>query len=69
MGRTLAYLVFSRLELTPSGFGFPAAWLPVGRGIRGYSHLRRHPADIFLLPLYAAVRVSRPSSRSAAGSS
>ena len=30
-------------------------WLLVGRGIRGYSHLRRHPLEIFLLPLLALV--------------
>ncbi|PPK91977.1 cellulose synthase/poly-beta-1,6-N-acetylglucosamine synthase-like glycosyltransferase [Kineococcus xinjiangensis] len=55
MGMTLAYLVFSRLELTPAGFALAAAWLLVGRGIRSFSHLRRHPQEILLLPLYALV--------------
>lgn len=55
MGLTLGYLLFSRLELTVTGFGIAAAWLLVGRGIRGYSHLRRHPAEILLLPLYALI--------------
>lgn len=55
MGLTLGYLLFSRLELTPSGALLAVAWLLVGRGIRGYSHLRRHPSEIFLLPLYALV--------------
>jgi N-acetylglucosaminyltransferase len=57
MGLTLAYLVFSRLEPTPAGFGIAAAWLLVGRGIRGYSHLRRHPGEILLLPLTALIVV------------
>ena len=30
-------------------------WLLLGRGIRGFSHLRRHPREIFLLPLVALV--------------
>ena len=30
-------------------------WLLVGRGIRGYSHLRRHPQEVLLLPLLALV--------------
>jgi N-acetylglucosaminyltransferase len=55
MALTLGYLVFSRLELTWHGAALAAAWLLVGRGIRGYSHLRRHPMEIFLLPLYALV--------------
>lgn len=55
MGLTLGYLIFSRLELTNSGIILAAAWLLVGRGIRGYSHLRRHPLEIFLLPLYALI--------------
>jgi N-acetylglucosaminyltransferase len=55
MGLTLGYLVFSRLEITTHGFLLAAAWLLIGRGVRGYSHLRRHPLEIFLLPLYALV--------------
>jgi hyaluronan synthase len=55
MALTLGYLIFSRLELTWAGAALAAAWLVVGRGIRGYSHLRRHPQEIFLLPLYALV--------------
>jgi N-acetylglucosaminyltransferase len=30
-------------------------WLLVGRGVRGYSHLRRHPQEVLLLPLLAVV--------------
>ena len=55
MGLTLGYLLLSRLEPTPLGYGLAAAWLLVGRAIRGYSHLRKHPADLLLLPLYAVV--------------
>ncbi len=55
MALTLGYLLFSRLELTPVGITLAALWLLVGRGIRGWSHLRRHPKDILILPLYAVV--------------
>lgn len=55
MGLTLAYLVLSRFEATTNGLAVVAAWLLIGRGIRGFSHLRRHPGDIFLLPLFALV--------------
>jgi hyaluronan synthase len=57
MGLALSYLIFSRLELTWSGAAVAAGWLLVGRGIRGYSHLRRHPQEILLLPLFALVVV------------
>jgi N-acetylglucosaminyltransferase len=53
MGMTLSYLLFARLELTPIGITATVAWLLLGRGIRGYSHLRRHPRDILILPLLA----------------
>jgi N-acetylglucosaminyltransferase len=55
MGLTLGYLLFSRLELTTHGLVLAAAWLLVGRAIRGYSHLRRQPLEIVLLPLFALV--------------
>jgi N-acetylglucosaminyltransferase len=55
MGVTLGYLVLSRLELSWHGLVIALVWLLVGRGIRGYSHLRRHPQEILLLPLYALV--------------
>jgi N-acetylglucosaminyltransferase len=51
MGMTLGYLLFSRLELTPLGIALAAGWVLLGRGIRGWSHLRRHPRDLVLLPL------------------
>jgi N-acetylglucosaminyltransferase len=55
MGLALGYLLLSRLELTTRWFAIAAAWLLVGRAIRSYSHLRRHPLEIFLLPLYAVI--------------
>ena len=57
MALTLGYLILSRLELNLHGLVLAAVWLLVGRGIRGVSHLRRHPRDILLLPLYALVVV------------
>ncbi|SFF45155.1 hyaluronan synthase [Actinacidiphila alni] len=55
MGMALSYLLFSRLEHTGRGIALVLIWLLVGRGIRGYSHLRRHPQEILLLPLLALV--------------
>ncbi|MEV5407858.1 glycosyltransferase family 2 protein [Thermopolyspora sp. NPDC052614] len=55
MGITLAYLIFSRLELTPMSITLAIGWLLLGRGIRGWSHLRRHPQEIVLLPLVVLV--------------
>jgi hyaluronan synthase len=55
MGMALGYLLLSRLELTGRGVVLVLVWLLVGRGIRGYSHLRRHPQEVFLLPLLALV--------------
>jgi hyaluronan synthase len=48
-------MVFSRLELTWVSFALALAWLVVGRGIRGISHLVRHPGEIVLLPLVTFV--------------
>lgn len=53
MGMSLSYLAFSRLELTPLGIALAAGWVLLGRGIRGISHLRRHPEDLILLPVMA----------------
>lgn len=55
MGLTLWYLFFSRLELTTYSFIVAFTWVFLGRGIRGYSHLRRHPGDLLLLPLLTLV--------------
>jgi cellulose synthase/poly-beta-1,6-N-acetylglucosamine synthase-like glycosyltransferase len=53
MGLTIGYLLFSRLELTEIGIAATVGWLLLGRGVRGFSHLMRHPAEILLLPLVA----------------
>jgi N-acetylglucosaminyltransferase len=53
MGMSLAYLVFSRLDLTAIGVVLTIGWVLLGRGIRGISHLRRHPEDLPLLPVMA----------------
>jgi hyaluronan synthase len=55
MGLTLTYLILYRLEFTVHGLVVAALWLFVGRAIRGYSHLRQHPQEILLLPLYALI--------------
>ena len=55
MALALGYLIFSRLQLNEHGIVLAAVWLLAGRGLRGYSHLRRHPQEILLLPLYALI--------------
>lgn len=57
MGVTMGYLIFSRLELTGIGIALTIGWMLLGRGIRGWSHLARHPWEIFLLPLLAIMVV------------
>ena len=39
------------------GLGLAVTWLFVGRAIRSYSHLRRRPADLLILPLVTLVIV------------
>jgi N-acetylglucosaminyltransferase len=55
MGITIWYLLFNRLDGTTAAYVAAAIWLLAGRGIRGYSHLRRYPAEILLLPITALV--------------
>ncbi len=55
MALTLAYLLLSRLVFTPTGIGLAIGWMLLGRGIRGYSHLKKHPGEIILLPLTALI--------------
>lgn len=55
MGITMWYLLFSRLELSIVGAAFTIAWLLAGRAVRGFSNLRRHPLDLFVLPILAIV--------------
>lgn len=62
MGLSIFYLIFSRLELTAIGITAAVAWLLIGRGIRGISHLVRQPKDIVLLPIlaFAVILVALP---------
>ena len=55
MGITIFYLAFNRLDGTTGAYVAAALWLLIGRGIRGYSHLKRYPAEILLLPITALV--------------
>jgi N-acetylglucosaminyltransferase len=55
MGMTIAYLLLSRVELTQIGIIAPLLWLVLARGIRGISHLRRHPQEIVILPVVVLV--------------
>jgi N-acetylglucosaminyltransferase len=53
MGLTLAYLLLSRVDGTEISIAVAIAWVLLTRAIRGFSHLRRHPQEIFLLPILA----------------
>ncbi len=62
MGLTMFYLLFNRLDFTVLGVAAALCWLLLGRGIRGASHLRRHPKDILILPVlaFAVILVALP---------
>ncbi|WP_104180100.1 glycosyltransferase [Arthrobacter sp. B0490] len=62
MGLTMFYLIFNRLDFTVLGVAAALSWLLLGRGIRGASHLRRHPKDILILPVlaFAVILVALP---------
>jgi cellulose synthase/poly-beta-1,6-N-acetylglucosamine synthase-like glycosyltransferase len=51
MGLTIAYLLFSRVDGTTLSIEVAIGWVLLTRAIRGFSHLRRHPQEIFLLPI------------------
>jgi hyaluronan synthase len=55
MGLTLWYMIFHRLDVTAIGIAFTLGFLLIGRAIRGASDLKRHPWDIFILPILAMV--------------
>lgn len=57
MGLTMGYLFMNRLNGTEASYIAAAVWLLGGRGIRGFSHLRRHPTEILLLPLTVLIVV------------
>ncbi len=58
MGITMWYLLFSRLELSTVGVLFTLGWLLFGRAVRGVSNLKRHPLDLFVLPVLALVVIA-----------
>ncbi|GAA3590234.1 hypothetical protein GCM10022198_12670 [Klugiella xanthotipulae] len=62
MGFTIWYLMFSRASLAPVGLGLALGWLLLGRAIRGFSDLKRHPWDILILPVmaFAVIFVALP---------
>jgi len=50
MGFAVAYLIAWTLRPQSVAAALAVAWLLAGRGLRGISHLRRRPSDIWLLP-------------------
>ncbi|HEU5028999.1 MAG TPA: glycosyltransferase family 2 protein [Spirillospora sp.] len=64
MAVTLGYLIFSRIadNFNPIGITLALGWVLLGRGIRGWSHLKRHPGEILLLPLtvFVVIGISLP---------
>ncbi len=55
MALTLTYLAISHFDASWHGLAVVGTWLLLGRAVRGWSHLRRYPGDIFILPLFALV--------------
>jgi cellulose synthase/poly-beta-1,6-N-acetylglucosamine synthase-like glycosyltransferase len=50
MGFAVTYLIAWTLRPQALGAALAVAWLLAGRGLRGISHLRQRPSDIWLLP-------------------
>ncbi len=57
MGFAVAYLIAWVLHPQPLVALAAVAWLLVGRCLRGISHLRERPGDIWLLPLVAVTTI------------
>lgn len=56
MAVTIVYVLLAVQHERPwLMLGLAAVWLVVGRGIRGISHLRRRPEDLWLLPVVSLV--------------
>lgn len=51
MGVAVTYLTLWGLRPEKNAILIALGWLLVGRAIRGFSHLRERPSDIFVLPL------------------
>jgi len=58
MGFAVTYLVFWVLHPQPVIAVIAVAWLLAGRGLRGISHLRERPSDLWLLPLVAVTTIA-----------
>jgi cellulose synthase/poly-beta-1,6-N-acetylglucosamine synthase-like glycosyltransferase len=57
MGFAVTYLIAWVLHPTPVVAAVAVSWLFAGRALRGISHLRERPGDIWLLPLIAAMTI------------
>jgi len=58
MGFAVTYLVIWVLHPNPLIAVIAVSWLLAGRGLRGISHLRQRPSDIWLLPLVAVTTIA-----------
>jgi cellulose synthase/poly-beta-1,6-N-acetylglucosamine synthase-like glycosyltransferase len=57
MGFAMTYLLVWVLHPQALVAVIAVAWLLLGRGVRGISHLRERPSDIWLLPLVAVLTI------------
>ena len=57
MGFAVTYLIVWTLHPQTLVAVAAVSWLLAGRGLRGISHLREHPSDIWLLPLVAVMTI------------
>ncbi len=58
MGFAVSYLIFWVLHPQPLVAVVAVSWLLAGRGLRGVSHLRERPSDIWLLPAVAVLTIA-----------
>jgi cellulose synthase/poly-beta-1,6-N-acetylglucosamine synthase-like glycosyltransferase len=58
MGFAMTYLIVWVLHPQRLVAVIAVAWLLAGRGLRGISHLRERPSDIWLLPLVALITIT-----------
>jgi hyaluronan synthase len=58
MGFAVTYLIIWVLHPQPVVAVAAVSWLLVGRGLRGISHLRERPSDIWLLPAVAVITIA-----------
>jgi cellulose synthase/poly-beta-1,6-N-acetylglucosamine synthase-like glycosyltransferase len=58
MGFALTYLLVWVLHPTALVAVIAVSWLLIGRGLRGISHLRERPSDIWLLPVVAVLTIT-----------